>query len=95
YSVLVMYLCYRRQTVLPSHFIFHFRSWFHRTNSGPEDGDCKEGRAAVFHEDVYGLKALLYLPHEVCWLLRNITLVKYSDELRCLLHYGVSPNYTG
>lgn len=38
----------------------------YRTDSGLEDRDCEERGTAVFHEDVHGLTALLYLPPEVC-----------------------------
>lgn len=37
-----------------------------RPDLGPEDWDGQERRAAVIHEDVYGLAAVFHLQDEVC-----------------------------
>ena len=53
-----------------------------RAYPGSEDWNSEKGRSAVFHEDVYGLKEIIYLPYEVSVRMRIVTCHRKNSKLR-------------
>jgi hypothetical protein len=53
-----------------------------RAYPGSKDWNSEKGRSTVFHEDVYGLKEIIYLPNEVSVRFRVAVWHKNDQELR-------------
>lgn len=64
-SLLSLFTTYKNTLQTIFHIIFRAYPW-------SEDWNSEKGRSAVFHEDVYGLKEIIYLPYEVSVRLRTV-----------------------
>nr|BAE91612.1 unnamed protein product [Macaca fascicularis] len=84
---MLTYLCLQCLSPSSPHTKMHSRLLFtssFRAYPGSKDWNSEKGRSTVFHENVYGLKEIIYLPNEVSVKLRIVIRYRKDQELRVL-----------